>query len=90
MDIIELEFNEKCINCGEPLKGFIVFGKHTPRKIGGDVEFKEFIYKKRIEDQCEILSMLVRGQCTCCNITNFFKCDYNIEKGNYRLLDVNF
>jgi len=89
MDIIELEFNEKCINCGDPLKGFIVFGKHTPRKTGGDAEFKEFIYRKRVEDNSEILSMLVRGQCTSCNMTNFFKCDYDLQKGKYTLLDMN-
>jgi|WetSurMetagenome_2_1015567.scaffolds.fasta_scaffold335444_1 hypothetical protein len=89
-EITEMEFNEKCINCKEPMKGFIVFGRHTPRKTGGDVEFKEFIFKKRTEGTSEIISLLVSGHCPSCNISNMFRCEYNLEKNSYTVHEMNF
>jgi hypothetical protein len=89
-EISEIEFNEHCVNCKEPMKGFIVYGKHTPRKKGGDVEFTEYLFAKRTEGTSEILSMLVTGHCTSCNVNNIFKCDYNLEKGTYEVKELAF
>jgi hypothetical protein len=88
-EITEVEFNEKCVYCKEPMKGFIVFGRHTPRKTGGDVTFKEHIYKKRTEGTAEILSMLVSGFCQTCNANNIFKCEYNLENNTYKVEELN-
>jgi hypothetical protein len=90
IEISEIEFNENCQYCKETMKGFIVFGKHTPRKKGGDVDFTEYLLKKRTEGTAEILTLLVTGHCTSCNINNMFKCDYNLEKGTYEVQDISF
>jgi hypothetical protein len=89
-EIREVEFNEKCLYCNESMKGFVVFGRHTPRKTGGDVCFTEYIYKKRTEGDAEILSLLVTGQCQTCNVTNIFKCEYNLETNSYKVEEINF
>lgn len=90
IEISEIEIEEKCAFCKESMKGFVVFGRHTIRKTGGNVELTEYVYKKRIEDEGEILSMLVTGKCPSCNVYNVFNCDYNLEKNSYKLLDLNF
>lgn len=87
-EITEIEFNEKCVYCTEPMKGYIVFGRHTPRKTGGDVCFTEYIYKMRKEGSSDILSLLVTGQCTSCSLTNMFKCEYNLVDNTYKVMEL--
>ncbi|MDQ7825042.1 MAG: hypothetical protein RDV48_19735 [Candidatus Eremiobacteraeota bacterium] len=87
-EITEMEFSEECNYCKEPMKGFIVFGRHTPKKSGGHVEFNEYVFSKRMEGDAEILSLILTAKCPSCNLKNLWRIEYDIKNNTYKGLDI--
>lgn len=87
-DILDINFDVKCNYCGETIKGFIVFGRHTNKKQGGQSQFKELVYEKNIVNGDEVLKLFASAECPGCHLDNLYHLEYNLKTDEGKQLPV--